>query len=58
MGYHTGELRISLRKSAHNDERDYEDERAIENLRLTIQEVIDNDLDYRRIAPLGVEGGV
>jgi hypothetical protein len=58
MGYNTGELRIPLRVSAHNSEQDVIDRRAAENLKLTIQEIIENDIDFRRIALLGVYGGI
>lgn len=57
MGYNLGELRIPLRVSAHNSEQDVIDRRAAENLKLTIAEIIESDLDFRRIAALGVEGG-
>lgn len=58
MGYTTGELQISLRVSNHNTEQDYQDRRAVDNLKATIEEIIENDLDFRRVALLGVSGGV
>lgn len=57
MGYNTGELSIYLRLDNHLGPETERDKRAAENLKLAIQELIDSDLDYRRIAVLGVEGG-
>lgn len=57
MGYNTGELRVYLRLDNHLGEQTQIDRRAAENLKLAIEELIDSDLDYRNIAPLGVEGG-
>jgi hypothetical protein len=58
VGYTTGQLRIPLRAERHNGPGDEADNRAIERLKTEIATLIELNPEFRRVAPLSVEGGV
>ena len=58
MGYTTGTIRIEVCASRHNDERDQEDNEAIDRLKDEIRMLIAADPAYARVAFTGVWGGL